>query len=251
MLPTSLFFSIAEALHWLLFIHFGEVMGRKPPQVPRLGPINVGYVSLLKKLAHFESQHEVILSLTLRHLHFFIPFCFTEPLSLQFVFKRSLTLGTTLPRLPISYGVNAPTRSHAQNIPVYILAYTVWSCEVRSQPASAVLRFTLCSHVHAPPFHLVTVYLPVSLSVPLISHLSPQLSIFPSHLLSFHSLPLRLLLSASYRVCTDSVFCRCGAFMEPGVFSVRNGVLRVSYRMVLSRSWNLSHLQRYKDESAD
>lgn len=94
---------------------------------------------------------------------------------------------------------------------------------MRIQPASAVVRFTLCSHVHAPPFHLVTAFLPVSLSVPLISHLSPQLSIFPSHLLSFHSLPLRLLLSVSFRVCTDSVFCRCGAFMEPGVF--RNGDL--------------------------
>lgn len=145
MLPTSLFFSIAEALHWLLFIHFGEVMGRKPPQVPRSGPINVGYVSLLKKLAHFESQREVILSLTLRHLHFFIPFCFTAPLSLQFVFKRSLTLGTTLPRLPISYGVNAPTRSHAQNIPVYILAYTVWSWGEESTCLCSSAFYTLFS----------------------------------------------------------------------------------------------------------
>lgn len=100
----------------------------------------------------------------------------------------------------ITHSFIAPTRAHTQNIPVHILTYTAWSCEVRSQPASAVLRFTLCSHVRAPPFHLVTAYLPVSLSVPLISHLSPQLSIFPSHLLSFHILPHRLLLSVSFSV---------------------------------------------------
>lgn len=97
----------------------------------------------------------------------------------------------------ITRSILAPTLAHTQNIPVHILTYTAWSCEVRSQSASAVLRFTLCSHEHAPPFHLVTVYLPVSLSAPLISHLSPQLSIFPSHLLSFHILPHRLLLSLS------------------------------------------------------
>lgn len=120
------------------------------------------------------------------------------------------------------------THPHAPTQGTYYLctySHTQREAEVRSQPASAFLRFTLCSHAHAPPFHLVTAYLPVSLSVPLIPHLSPQLSIFPSHLLSFHRLPLRLLLSVSFRVCTDSVFCRCGAFMERGAFSARNGDL--------------------------
>lgn len=77
---------------------------------------------LLKKLAHFELQHEVILLLTLCHLHFFIPFCFTEPLSLQFVCKCSLTLGTTLPRLLISY--TALAHPHAPTHRTYLCTYS-------------------------------------------------------------------------------------------------------------------------------
>lgn len=100
------------------------------------------------------------------------------------------------------------THKHIHS-PVQIFARTLWSCEVKrhSQSASAVLCFALCSHVHPPPFHLVTAYLSACLSVPVVSHLFPKLpsSLLISFLLIFFHI-------ASYSLSTSKlVLTQCSA----------------------------------------
>lgn len=160
--------------------------------------------------------------------------CFAECLPWQYAFKCFLTLGTALHMLiNMSHTTHYQTYMHPHahtdthkhiHSPVQIFARTLWSCEVKrySQSASAVLCFALCSHVHPPPFHLVTAYLSACLSVPIVSHLFPQLpsSLLISFLLIFFHI-------ASYSLSTSKfvltqVVLQVQCFEGIWVFRVRN-----------------------------
>lgn len=147
-------------------------------------------------------------------------------LSWQYAFKVFLTLGTGPSNAHERESHNAlshiarlhtPTCTHTLkhvHSPVQLFTHILWSCDVKrySESASAVLWVTLCSCVHSPPFHLVTVYLSACLSVTVFSHLSPQLpfSLLISCLLVFfHNASY----SVNFRVHTDSTFCRCTVFI--------------------------------------
>lgn len=103
------------------------------------------------------------------------------------------------------------TQAHA---PVQISTHTLRSCEVQrcAQAASAVLL--LCSLFSCTPCAFSLSH-SVPFGLPLCSRRFSPLSpapILPSYLLSSRSLPHHLLLSVSFKVRTDSVFCRCSVF---------------------------------------
>lgn len=155
----------------------------------------------------------------------------THALAWQDAFKCFLTLGTALHVL-ISMSHpgcwNTCQRTHMKNTQTHACTCAKYSqarCEaaglraILAISASALLGFALCSRVHHPPLHLVTVYLSVCLPVPAVSHLSSQLPSSSSHLLSSHILPLGLPLSTVnfkswYWLSVVQVQCLEGVFFS-------------------------------------
>lgn len=106
-----------------------------------------------KKNKMFKTWHEVILSLKLCQLHFFYTIS-TEPLSLQFVFKGWLTLGTTLPGLLTSH--TALSHPHAPTHRTYLCTYSHTRREAVRWGVNLPLQFCVLHFVLMYALHLFT-----------------------------------------------------------------------------------------------